>query len=44
MEEIAASTYCLVTVECEATVNGSSDRSLPPLYEASDKIWQTLYF
>ena len=42
MEEIAASTCCLVTVKCEAAVNGSGDGSLSPLYEASGKIWQTL--
>ena len=36
---IWASAYSLVSVEFEAAVEGSSDRSLSPLYDASGKLW-----
>jgi len=37
-----ASPECLMPVECEATVVGSGDSSLSPLYEASVELRQPL--
>ena len=39
-EEIVSSPDCLMLVESEATVDGSSDSALSPLYEASAKFRQ----